>query len=92
MTSDKTPTTSELANASQALVDQIVPLLHGQGPAMQGAALADLVAMYFAAHHPALREAAITMWLGTMRKLIAINAAMLRERLGNEMPEGWEKQ
>ncbi len=39
-----------------ALIDEIKLLLRGKGPALQGSALCDLVAMYFAGHHPAIRE------------------------------------
>lgn len=73
------------------LVDQVGWLLHGKGPELQGAALADLVAMYFAGHHPALRQEAIDEWRKCMLDLIPVNEAILFEREGGK-PQGWETQ
>jgi hypothetical protein len=73
------------------LVDQIKLLLRGQGPELQGAALCDLVAMYFAGHHPALRQEAVDLWTSTMLSLIPVNEAALFEHYGGK-PEGWETQ
>ena len=81
-----TPTPHEV----DALVDVIKGLLRGQGPELQGAALCDLVSMFFAGHHPALRQEAIEVWIKTMRELIPVNEAALFAHYGK--PEGWEKQ
>jgi hypothetical protein len=75
----------------QALVNRINPLLRGQGPELQGGALADLVAMFFAGHHPALRHEAIELWLATMRDLIPVNEQAIFQHFGGK-PEGWETQ
>jgi hypothetical protein len=83
----KIPTPDEV----DELVARIMPLLHGQGPELQGAALADLVAMFFAGHHPALRHEMIEHWVEHMHILIPINEAMLFKRLGGK-PEGWGEQ
>jgi hypothetical protein len=72
------------------LVDRIRLLLRGQGPDLQGAALADLVAMFFAGHHPAMREEMIGHWTDAMRGLIPINEALQFEHVGK--PEGWDRQ
>lgn len=61
----------------EALSNRIKPLLAGQRPEIQGAALADLVSIYFAGHHPALREQQINIWIKAMRKLIPVNEAEL---------------
>jgi hypothetical protein len=82
-----TPTPHEV----DALVDRIKPLLRGQGPELQGAALCDLVAMFFAGHHPALRHEMIGHWIKTMCDLIPINEAALFVHYGGK-PPGWEKQ
>ena len=79
------------ADEVEALVRRIGLVLHGQGPELQGAALADLVAMYFAGHHPALRHESIEFWVEAMRDLIPVNEQMLFEREGGK-PEGWETQ
>lgn len=65
-----------LTDTERALViaEQIKPLLHGRDPAVQGAALAEIVSIYFTGHRPELREEAITLWLKTMRDLVAHNA------------------
>lgn len=83
----KIPTPDEVS----ALVARIEPLLHGQGEVLQGAALCDLVAMFVAGHHPALRHEVIEHWIKTMHDLIPINEAMLFKRLGGK-PEGWGEQ
>ncbi|UGY13719.1 hypothetical protein HAP48_0034880 [Bradyrhizobium septentrionale] len=65
--------------------------LQGQGPEVQGAVLIDLVGMFFAGHHPALREELIEAFVKAMRELIPINEQILVERHGG-IPEGWGKQ
>jgi hypothetical protein len=68
------------------LVDLIGPILHGQNPVIQGAALADLFAMWIAGHfdtegHTAeLREQIIADWMHTVRRLIPVNERMILER------------
>lgn len=81
-------TTTSTPHDVDALVERIIPLLRGQGPDLQGAALADLVSMFFAGHHPAMREEMIGHWLAAMRGLIPINEARQFEHVGK--PEGWE--
>jgi hypothetical protein len=78
-----------LAKRSRTLSLQIQPLLMGQGPDVQGAVLADLVATFFAGCHPDLREGAIEMWIETMRKLIAPSVDELREK--GRLPPGWSQ-
>lgn len=74
--------------ATERLVREINPLLQGKGPEVQGAALCDLVAMYFAGHHPAIREQCLEQWLKTMRELIPVNESAIFRHYGR--PEGWE--
>ena len=80
----------EQARRAQNLSSLIKPVLFDQGPSVQGAALADLVAIYFAGHRPDVREQAIALWLVTMRLLIEPSVAELRER--GSLPPGWERQ
>jgi hypothetical protein len=70
------------------LTDEIRLALRGKGPLMQGAALADIVAMFFAGHAPAIREEVITQWNDVVRKLIPVNEGFLFEQYGK--PEGWD--
>lgn len=72
------------------LVDEIKERLQGKGQFLQGAALADLVATYFAGHHPAVRDEVITIWIDAMRGLIKANEQALFEYFGK--PEGWDTQ
>lgn len=72
-------------------VEGMKPHLQGIGAHIQGAALADLVAMWVAGHHPAIREEHLQIWLGAMRALVPVNEAALFERYGGK-PEGWETQ
>jgi hypothetical protein len=81
---------TEDAHRVSALVEQIEPLLHGHGPDVQSAVLADLVAMWLAGHQDLenpenaelleLREQVFALWCETVRKLVAPNVAMIRER------------
>lgn len=71
-----------------ALANAMRPLLAGRGPEVQGAALADLVSIFFAGHHPALREEAIEAWVQCMRDLIPDSE---QELFPHGKPEGWEK-
>lgn len=75
-----------------AMVTRVCELaLQGQGPEVQGAVLVDLVSMYFAGHHPTVREEMIEVFINGMRSLIGVNEQILFERHGG-MPEGWSKQ
>ncbi len=79
---------NEMMLKVEMVVRKINPHLQGKGPEVQGAALCDLVAMYFAGHHPALREQAIEAWLKAMRGLIPVNEAAIFKHYGK--PEGWD--
>jgi hypothetical protein len=84
--------------AKSAMVEMVVssigPLLHGLPPDIQGAALADLFAIWLAGHQgekPGIdeyREALIQDWCKTVRDLIPVNEQMIAER----MAEGATKQ
>lgn len=72
------------------VVERIRPLLAGHQPEVQGAALADLLATWLAGHvvpsdreaTEALRERLLAPLLDTVRALVPVNEAMLRERHG----------
>jgi hypothetical protein len=66
------------------IVECIRPLLSGQPAGVQGAVLADLLAIFLAGHRsdtPAhteqVREAALAFHIETVRKLIPVNAALM---------------
>jgi hypothetical protein len=59
------------------LVDEIRPFLAGHSPAMQGAALADLVAIWIAGHHPSLRQAMFDMHVQAVPGLVEINDKLM---------------
>lgn len=71
----------------EKLVDEIKQLLRGKGPMLQGAALADVVAMFFAGHHPEIREKQMESWMIAMQGLIEVNEAQILEHYG--IPPGW---
>lgn len=81
-------TPSEKAHAVEAIVGSIRPSLAGQPAEVQGAVLADLLAMFIAGHHPALREEILALHIDGVRKLVAPNEAAIFERLGGK-PPGW---
>lgn len=60
--------------AALALAGRCGEVLQGQGPEMQGAALADLVSVWISGHHPDLRDEVFEGWLVLVRKLNVVNA------------------
>jgi|GEM_PF-1228839 len=48
----------ERLRQSDALVEQMRPILAGQNPEVQGAAIAQLLAIFIAGHAPPMRESA----------------------------------
>jgi hypothetical protein len=85
------------AKLVQQLVNEIAPILHGHGPDVQSASLADLFAMFLAGHqgpHPEvdeLREQVVAEWLRCVRKLIPLNEKIILARVRREA-EGETKQ
>jgi hypothetical protein len=75
----------------ERVVEKIKPLLAGRSPDVQGAILADLLALYIAGHHPAMREEVMQLTIETARKLIEPNEQAIFEQRGGK-PPGWEKQ
>jgi hypothetical protein len=71
------------ANESDVLCERISPLLAGHAPEVQGAVLAELLALFLAGHQgPAeLREEILRMHLDCVRALIPVFDQMLRERM-----------
>ena len=66
------------AHEVDRLVDKVKPLLAGYHPAVQGAALADLLAIWLCSHHAdtgaeRLREHLLKMHIKTVRELVAEN-------------------
>lgn len=66
------------ANAlADAIRDAIRPMLAGRDPSVQGAAMADLLAMWLAGHAPALREELLDEHLKVVRELIVVNEHLM---------------
>lgn len=59
------------------IVEAIRPLLAGKGAHIQGAVIADLVAIYLAAHAPFIREQTLALLLKTIDGLIGINEKIM---------------
>jgi hypothetical protein len=70
-------TDEEIARRSQELVETMTPMLAGQGSAVQGAALSDLVSIWVAGHHPESRAEILLLFVETVAKLTAINAKFM---------------
>ena len=79
---DDLPTMDEIEETLKA----VMRLLAGKNPMLQAAVLADLTAMYFAGHHPSIREVTMQAWIETMQKLIKPNEEML---LHHVPPRDW---
>jgi hypothetical protein len=80
-----------VAEEVERIVASIHPLLVGQAPQVQGAALADLLATWVAGHiilgdapeTDALRRRLVEMHIEMVRKLVTLNAARLWAESGN---------
>lgn len=83
-----TPPIGASVDRVTALVDRIRPVLAGEDPSNQGAALADLLAIWIAGHAPKLREPTLAFHIDHVRRLIPVNARSLAERSGLENWEG----
>jgi hypothetical protein len=78
---------TDIGPAALDLSARIQPLLHGQGPAIQGAALCDLVSIFIAGHHPKLREPVLKLFVDFVRALVPESEAQI---FPNGKPDGWE--
>jgi hypothetical protein len=65
-------------DASLRIVEACRPLIAGHHAAVQGAALADLLAIWLAGHPAGLREALLGDLVATAIRLIPVNEAMIR--------------
>ena len=78
----------DLVKESQKLVEACSKLLAGQGPMVQGAALADLVAMWLSGFQgddaTTMRKKMLDNLLIAVEGLTEVNSAMLLERKMNE--------
>jgi hypothetical protein len=68
----------------------IMPLLAGQNPGVVGGALADLVALLIAGHHPSLRDEILQLHIDTVTALIEPSVEEIIKRSGKLPPE-WRK-
>jgi hypothetical protein len=71
------------------LSNRIKPLLAGKSPELQGAVLADLLALFIAGHHPGLREEILLLHIEAVRALVEPNEAMM---FPDGLPPGWAAQ
>ena len=60
------------------IVDRIRPILGGHHPAVQGAVVADLLAIWLAGHQADLREALLDVHIEKVRELVPVNEAECR--------------
>lgn len=67
----------ETMHRARGLVQKIRPILAHQGPETQGAVLVDLVAIWLAGHHPAVRDETLSTFLDTLTKLIVVNEKIM---------------
>ena len=70
----------DAAMQSACSSEAIRPILAGHPPQVQGAAVADLLAIWLAGHPAEVRKSLLEMHLATVHKLIPVNEAMIREK------------
>lgn len=81
----------EQAREVARVVERIRPLLAGRPPEVQGGVVADLLSIFIAGHHPALRHEVMQQTVDCARELINANEQILFEQHGGR-PPGWEMQ
>jgi hypothetical protein len=59
------------------LVERIKPILAGHDPELQGAVLADLLAMWLVGHPPIVRESVLRIHIQFARDLVAPNEKLM---------------
>jgi hypothetical protein len=67
-----------LSDESDAIVEQIKPLLAGKHPGVQGVVLCDLLAMWLAGHPLDIEDALIEAHLRNARQLVKLYREQLR--------------
>lgn len=72
------------------LVEKIKRAMQGRPPLVQGAALADIVAMYFAGHHPVVRDGFMEIWTELMQQMIKVKEKAITDAYG--LTETWDKK
>jgi hypothetical protein len=75
-----TDTTDDDLQRARAIVDRVKPIFAGQGGGAQGAALAELLALYLAGHPAPLRDEVLAMHVDCVRRLIPV----VENELSNE--------
>jgi len=73
--------------SAQDVVARVKPLFAGRHAQAQGAALAELTALFLAGHHPALREEIKRLHFEYVEKLIPV---MENEIFPNGVPDEWK--
>jgi hypothetical protein len=78
-------TAAKMARRVQAISETIGPMLHGLGPDIQGAVLADLLAIWLAGFQgpdaEAVRDELLDAHVHLVRKLIPVNEKIALDRL-----------
>ena len=80
--------THKAVELSQQIMHDIRKLLASHPPEIQGAAMADLLAIFIAGHHPDIRETIFTMHIDAVRRLIPVNVELIK----NRHPGIWDKK
>jgi hypothetical protein len=65
-------TESEMLRDAEKLSMQIRPMLAGHHPSVQGAVLADLLAVWIVGHYPEARDEILQLHIDTVRELIPV--------------------
>ena len=81
--------TKAQAEEAMTLSREIQPMLKGRTAEVQGAALADLLAIFIAGHHPDLREEILRWHIKITRSLIPASVKQIREQQPGKLPEDW---
>lgn len=75
--------------AAIRLSQRISPMLAGHDAATQGGALADLVSIFIAGHHPCEREKQLEVFIDAVKSLIPISELQV---FPDGLPSHWKAQ
>jgi hypothetical protein len=85
---DNLDSRSDAIRADQ-LVNLIRPILVGETPEAQGAALAQLVAIFIAAHAPPMRESCLILLVECVESLVPVCVEEMIE--AGRVPDDWRE-
>lgn len=80
-------TADKLATAAEELADRLRPFFAGQDPGVQGAVITQLLAIFVAGHHPAIRYEQLDLVIDATRRMVPLEIEVMIE--AGRCPPDW---